>query len=142
MSVRPSAAELLSSDSLPRPPLEEAQFVESLKRALAQTGSANYHKLIGSLFDRSQSLAQDQCWDLDLQQVSTWSLKIVSLKALLVYQLPLWNVFFRILEQSVVFVFLQRGIGAFTRGIRRRFSSRGYFWQTRGSEYQDPLAAA
>ena len=68
VSFRPSAADLLSSDSLPRPPLEEAQFVESLKRALSQTGSANYHKLMGSLFDRNLTVSQDQCWDLDLQQ--------------------------------------------------------------------------
>ena len=69
VSIRPSAAELLSSDCLPRPPLEEAQFVDTLKRALSHTASANYHKLMGNLFDRSQTLIQDQCWDLDPMQV-------------------------------------------------------------------------
>jgi translation initiation factor 2-alpha kinase 4 len=69
-SQRPTAADLLSDDLLPRPPLEEAQFVDSLRRALNQTGSTNYYRLMSTMFDRNLSLAQDHIWDLDFHQQS------------------------------------------------------------------------
>ncbi len=73
--ARASAEELLDSDLLPAPEMQELEFQSSFTKALANPQTRSYKWLMGRLFDpeRFPNSAQDYCFDreLDVYKVYT-----------------------------------------------------------------------
>ncbi|KAL3874664.1 hypothetical protein ACJMK2_037645 [Sinanodonta woodiana] len=65
-SQRPSAVELLQSEYLPPPQMEEAELNEILRSTISDPHSKPYRRMINALFSQSISLADDHLYDSDI----------------------------------------------------------------------------
>ena len=65
-TARPTSSELLQSDYLPPPQVEEAQIQEMVKHTLANRTSKSYRHLIDACLDQSLDLKRDIVYDVDL----------------------------------------------------------------------------
>eukprot|EP00093_Oithona_nana_P000710 00710.XXX_160_2861_1 [CDS] Oithona nana genome sequencing. len=66
-SSRPTSWELLQSDYLPPPQVEEAQLQEMVKHTLASHNSKSYRHLIDACLSQSMDLKRDVIYDIDLE---------------------------------------------------------------------------
>lgn len=62
---RPTSEELLSSDALPPPQLEEAELDEMLRHTVSNPQSKGFKRMVGALFRQNTSAAADFTYDLD-----------------------------------------------------------------------------
>ena len=65
-SARPTSLELLKSDYIPPPQVEEAQLQEMVKHSLANRNSKSYRHIIDSCLDQSLDRIRDIKYDTDL----------------------------------------------------------------------------
>ena len=65
---RPNSQELLQSDSLPPPVVEEAELREMVRHTLANDKSKAYHHLIDSCLGRTMRPSQDISYDMELSR--------------------------------------------------------------------------
>ena len=65
-TARPTSSELLQSDYLPPPQVEEAQIQEMVKHTLANPTSKSYRHLIDACLDQSLDKQRDIIYDIDL----------------------------------------------------------------------------
>jgi translation initiation factor 2-alpha kinase 4 len=65
-SKRPNSRELLMSDYLPPPQVEEAEMRELVRHTLANTQSAAYRYLVDSCLGQEMSVAQDISYDAEV----------------------------------------------------------------------------
>lgn len=65
-SQRPTAQELLSSDYLPPPQLEETELQEMVRHTLSNTQSKAYKYLVASCFTQEVTPAEDITYDMNL----------------------------------------------------------------------------
>ena len=68
---RPDAVELLSSDLLPPPKIEEAEVDEIIRHTVQNPQSKAYKRLISSLFSQPTSAVTDRTYDLDVRKGMT-----------------------------------------------------------------------
>ena len=66
---RPTSKELLQSDYIPPPQMEEAELNEILRATISDPHSKSYRRMINAMFSQSVSLADDHIYDSDLQKV-------------------------------------------------------------------------
>ena len=64
-STRPTSNELLQSDYLPPPQVEEAELQEMVKHTLASHNSKSYRHLIDSCLQQTMDIKRDILYDLD-----------------------------------------------------------------------------
>ena len=65
-SLRPTSLELLQSDYLPPPQVEEAELQEMVKHTLANRTSKAYRRLIDACLDQSLEIKSDIVYDMDI----------------------------------------------------------------------------
>ncbi|XP_040575688.1 eIF-2-alpha kinase GCN2 [Lepeophtheirus salmonis] len=68
---RPSSFELLQSDYLPPPQVEEAEVRELVRHTLSNKQSKTYHYLIDAVLAQKMRLADDLKYDLEIPKVSS-----------------------------------------------------------------------
>ncbi|KAI8514991.1 Eukaryotic translation initiation factor 2 alpha kinase 4 [Branchiostoma belcheri] len=75
---RPTASELLQSDYLPPPQMEDSQLGEVLRHTLSNTQSLPYRKLMSELFSQPVTAIADYTFDMDIYkgQFSTSSVLV------------------------------------------------------------------
>ena len=66
-SSRPTSLELLQSDYLPPPQVEEAKLQEMVKHSLANHNSKSYRHLIDSCLSQTMDVKRDVIYDIDLE---------------------------------------------------------------------------
>ncbi|XP_067098749.1 eIF-2-alpha kinase GCN2 isoform X2 [Osmerus mordax] len=69
-ALRPSAQELLRSELLPPPQMEESELHEVLQHTLANANSKSYRSMVTQLFSQSTSPVNDYTYDIDLHKGS------------------------------------------------------------------------
>lgn len=69
-SQRPTSAELLKSEYMPPPQLEEAEQNEILRSTISDPQSRAYKRLCNELFSQSVTSADDHLYDSDFHKVS------------------------------------------------------------------------
>ncbi|XP_034249523.1 eIF-2-alpha kinase GCN2 isoform X2 [Thrips palmi] len=99
-SRRPSSEELLASDSLPPPELEDAELQDMVRHTLRNPQSKAYKYLIASCFKQNVGAAEDVTFDMAVTQ------KVLSLQRFLVLQ--------DMAKGVVVRVFKKHGAVSFT----------------------------
>lgn len=99
-SRRPSSEELLSSDSLPPPELEDAELQDMVRHTLRNPQSKAYKYLVASCFKQIVGAAEDVTFDMAVTQ------KVLSLQRFLVLQ--------DMAKDVVVRVFKKHGAVSFT----------------------------
>ncbi|ELU08630.1 hypothetical protein CAPTEDRAFT_220708 [Capitella teleta] len=74
--LRPTCKELLQSDRLPPPPLQEAELNEVLRSAIANPESKCYKHMLNAVFSQPLTPAMDFTYDSDFYRtVGNWSLR-------------------------------------------------------------------
>ncbi len=63
---RPNSQELLTSDYLPPPQVEEAELRELLRHTLSNTQSKSYRHLVDACLGQTMSLAQEISYDMEI----------------------------------------------------------------------------
>ncbi|XP_030637296.1 eIF-2-alpha kinase GCN2 [Chanos chanos] len=69
-ALRPTAVELLKSDLLPPPQLEESELHEVLQHTMANVDSKAYRTMVNQLFSQSVSPVMDYLYDTDIHKGS------------------------------------------------------------------------
>ncbi|KAJ8288896.1 hypothetical protein COCON_G00015550 [Conger conger] len=69
-ALRPSAVELLKSDLLPPPQMEESELHEVLQHTMANINGKAYRTMVNQLFSQSISPAMDFTYDIDVHKGS------------------------------------------------------------------------
>lgn len=67
---RPTSKELLRSDLLPAPKMEEAALNEVLRSAISDPDSRSYHHMLNTIFSQPVLPAKDFAYDNDFYKVS------------------------------------------------------------------------
>ena len=67
--MRPTSMELLQSDYLPPPQVEEAELHEMVKHTLASRNSKSYRHLVDSCLGQTMDIKNDIIYDLDVQEL-------------------------------------------------------------------------
>lgn len=70
-ALRPTAQELLKSDLLPPPQMEESELHEVLQHTMANINGKAYRTMVGQLFAQHTLPALDFTYDIDLLKVRT-----------------------------------------------------------------------
>jgi translation initiation factor 2-alpha kinase 4 len=68
-SQRPTSAELLKSEYMPPPQLEEAEQNEILRSTISDPHSKAYKRLINGLFSQTMTSADDHLYNSDFHKV-------------------------------------------------------------------------
>ncbi|KAM9356242.1 eIF-2-alpha kinase GCN2 isoform 2-T2 [Pholidichthys leucotaenia] len=69
-ALRPTTQELLKSNLLPPPQMEESELHEVLQLTMANTNGKAYRTMVGQLFAQNTSPVQDYTYDIDLHRGS------------------------------------------------------------------------
>lgn len=69
-ALRPTAQELLKSELLPPPQMEESELHEVLQHTMANINGKAYRTMVGQLFAQKTSLVMDYAYDMDLHKGS------------------------------------------------------------------------
>uniref|UniRef100_UPI0037E73EBF eIF-2-alpha kinase GCN2 isoform X2 n=1 Tax=Semicossyphus pulcher TaxID=241346 RepID=UPI0037E73EBF len=69
-ALRPTALELLKSDLLPPPQMEESELHEVLQHTMANVNGKAYRTMVGQLFAQNPSPVMDYTFDIDLHKGS------------------------------------------------------------------------
>ena len=67
---RPNSQELLQSDYLPPPQVEETELKEMIRHTLNNPGGKGYRHLVDTAMDQTMSISQDITYDLELSRTS------------------------------------------------------------------------
>lgn len=78
-ALRPTAQELLKSELLPPPQLEESELHEVLQHTMANINGKAYRTMVGQLFAQNTSPVMDYTYDIDLHKVATASVDLAFL---------------------------------------------------------------
>lgn len=68
-ALRPTAHELLKSELLPPPQMEESELHEVLQHTMANVNGKAYRTMVGQLFSQQTSPVMDYTYDIDLHKV-------------------------------------------------------------------------
>lgn len=68
-ALRPTAQELLKSELLPPPQMEESELHEVLQHTMANINGKAYRTMVGQLFAQNTSPVMDYAYDIDLHKV-------------------------------------------------------------------------
>lgn len=68
-ALRPTAQELLKSELLPPPQMEESELHEVLQHTMANINGKAYRTMVGQLFAQNTSPVMDYTYDIDLHKV-------------------------------------------------------------------------
>lgn len=68
-ALRPTAQELLKSELLPPPQMEESELHEVLQHTMANINGKAYRTMVGQLFAQNTSHVMDYAYDIDLHKV-------------------------------------------------------------------------
>uniref|UniRef100_A0A8D0CTC2 eIF-2-alpha kinase GCN2 n=1 Tax=Sander lucioperca TaxID=283035 RepID=A0A8D0CTC2_SANLU len=68
-ALRPTAQELLKSELLPPPQMEESELHEVLQHTMANINGKAYRNMVGQLFAQNTSPVMDYTYDIDLHKV-------------------------------------------------------------------------
>lgn len=68
-ALRPTAQELLKSELLPPPQMEESELHEVLQHTMANINGKAYRTMVGQLFAQNTSPVMDFTYDIDLHKV-------------------------------------------------------------------------
>lgn len=68
-ALRPTAQELLKSDLLPPPQMEESELHEVLQHTMANVNGKAYRTMVNQLFSQNTSPVMDYTYDVDLHKV-------------------------------------------------------------------------
>ena len=68
-ALRPTAQELLKSELLPPPQMEESELHEVLQHTMANINGKAYRTMVGQLFSQNTSPVMDYTYDIDLHKV-------------------------------------------------------------------------
>ena len=71
-TLRPTADQLLASELLPPPHMEEAELTEVLRSTLSQPDTKAYRHMISAIFGQRVDPATDFTYDIDLHKVSNY----------------------------------------------------------------------
>ena len=66
-ALRPTSMELLQSDYLPPPQVEEAELQEMVKHTLASHSSKAYRHLINACLEQTMDITRDVIYDIDVE---------------------------------------------------------------------------
>ncbi|KAL2098648.1 hypothetical protein ACEWY4_005128 [Coilia grayii] len=69
-ALRPTAQELLKSELLPPPQMEESELHEVLQHTMANVNGKAYRTMVGQLFSQTPSLVMDYAYDIDIHKGS------------------------------------------------------------------------
>ncbi|MFT7802001.1 eIF-2-alpha kinase GCN2 isoform X1 [Arapaima gigas] len=69
-ALRPTAQELLKSDLLPPPQMEESELHEVLQHTMANINGKAYRTMVNQLFSQNVSLVMDYTYDIDIHKGS------------------------------------------------------------------------
>ncbi|XP_063039722.1 eIF-2-alpha kinase GCN2 isoform X2 [Engraulis encrasicolus] len=69
-ALRPTAQELLRSELMPPPQLEESELHEVLQHTMANVSGKAYRTMVGQLFAQTISLVMDYTYDIDIHKGS------------------------------------------------------------------------
>ncbi|KAG5266200.1 hypothetical protein AALO_G00250890 [Alosa alosa] len=69
-ALRPTAQELLKSELLPPPQMEESELHEVLQHTMANVNGKAYRTMVSQLFSQSTSLVMDYTYDIDIHKGS------------------------------------------------------------------------
>lgn len=69
-ALRPTAQELLKSELLPPPQMEESELHEVLQHTMANVNGKSYRTMVGQLFAQNTSPVMDYTYDIDLHKGS------------------------------------------------------------------------
>lgn len=68
--MRPTAVELLKSDLLPPPQMEESELHEVLQHTMANVNGKAYRTMVNQLFSQNNSPVMDYTYDIDIYKVT------------------------------------------------------------------------
>lgn len=68
-ALRPTAVELLKSDLLPPPQMEESELHEVLQHTMANVSGKAYRTMVNQLFSQNISPVMDFTYDIDIHKV-------------------------------------------------------------------------
>lgn len=68
-ALRPTAQEVLKSELLPLPQMEESELHEVLQHTMANVNGKAYRTMVGQLFAQNTSPVMDYTYDIDLHRV-------------------------------------------------------------------------
>lgn len=68
-ALRPTTQELLKSELLPPPQMEESELHEVLQHTMANINGKAYRTMVGQLFAQNTSPVMDYTYDIDLHKV-------------------------------------------------------------------------
>lgn len=68
-ALRPTAQELLKSELLPPPQMEDSELHEVLQHTMANVNGKAYRTMVSQLFSQSTSLVMDYTYDIDIHKV-------------------------------------------------------------------------
>lgn len=68
-ALRPTTQELLKSELLPPPQMEESELHEVLQHTMANINGKAYRTMVGQLFAQYTSPVMDYTYDIDLHKV-------------------------------------------------------------------------
>lgn len=68
-ALRPTTQEVLKSQLLPLPQMEESELHEVLQHTLANINGKAYRTMVGQLFAQNTSPVMDYTYDIDLHKV-------------------------------------------------------------------------
>lgn len=71
-ALRPTALELLKSELLPPPQMEESELHEVLQHTMANINGKSYRTMVAQLFAQNTSPVMDYAYDIDLYKVRSW----------------------------------------------------------------------
>ena len=77
-SMRPTSMELLQSNYLPPPQVEEAELQEMVKHTLASRNSKSYRHLVDSCLGQTMDIKNDIIYDLDVELPNRFFVKILT----------------------------------------------------------------
>lgn len=79
-ALRPSAQELLKSELMPPPQMEESELHEVLQHTMANINGKAYRTMVGQLFAQNTSPVMDFTYDIDLHKVQRAGLESSNVK--------------------------------------------------------------
>lgn len=80
-ALRPTAQELLKSELLPPPQMEESELHEVLQHTMANINGKAYRTMVGQLFAQNTSPVMDFTYDIDLHKVHRVTLSQATFKS-------------------------------------------------------------
>lgn len=74
-ALRPTAQELLKSELMPPPQMEESELHEVLQHTMANVNGKAYRTMVGQLFAQNTTPVMDFTYDIDLHKVQKHKLQ-------------------------------------------------------------------